>query len=103
MNKILSIRVVKAVGLTLSFLILCSSCPHATMAKGQSHAAAPANSPFENFNGEEEIERLNVTISKLFDAGQYEEAIPLAKQTLSLVSAEFGQKHNKYAKALNNL
>lgn len=75
----------------------------ALIAKSDRKQQAPADSPFVNFGGQDELDRLSAQIKKLCARGEYGESLKLAEKALQLTESEFGAKHLEYARALNNL
>ncbi|MEW6207939.1 MAG: tetratricopeptide repeat protein [Acidobacteriota bacterium] len=54
-------------------------------------------------DGLEEAKRLNAEALKLYNAGRYDEAIPLAERVLAIVEKSLGKDHPEVATAINNL
>jgi tetratricopeptide (TPR) repeat protein len=51
----------------------------------------------------DEVERLNKEVVRLYNAGRYDEAIPLAERALGIGEKALGPVHPDVAQALNNL
>lgn len=51
----------------------------------------------------DEAERLSIEAVKLFKAGKYKEAVPIAEKVVELREKEFGANHFKTGEALSNL
>ena len=54
-------------------------------------------------NQEGLYEQLRQAVSQLYQAGKYEQAIPLAEQALTLAKKMYGEEHPAVATSLNNL
>ncbi len=70
-----------------------------------SHAsqATVEESPFLNFQDEDQLQDINKQIEQLVAAGQYEVSLGLSQKAARLAQEQFGNQHIEYAKALNNL
>ena len=52
---------------------------------------------------QDDIEALDAEVIRLYEAGQYAEAVPIAERVLAMREKELGPEHSKVATALNNL
>ncbi len=50
-----------------------------------------------------DVKASQVTVQELYQKGQYQEAVPLAEETLKAAEKTYGPDHMEVAKALNNL
>jgi tetratricopeptide (TPR) repeat protein len=50
-----------------------------------------------------ELDRLNEQVSRLYQEGRFEQAIPLQRRVVEVVRAELGEAHPDFAAGLNNL
>ena len=61
--------------------------------------------PYRNICAQEtqDLKSLNEQVTNLYQAGKYEETIPIAKKLLELAENKFGPDHPDTATSLNNL
>jgi hypothetical protein len=52
---------------------------------------------------EQQIARLQQRSSELYQAGQFEQALPVAREVCSLVRQSVGERHPDFAQSLDNL
>ena len=87
-------------GLLLLYLVFVAwSSTNSSQAAIQERAAQSADTSA----GVEEARRLNTESEKLFDAGRYKEAVPLAERALVLREKALGVDHPEVASTLNLL
>ena len=62
-----------------------------------------ANLSASNLAGAAEGQRLNAQLTRLYQEGKYEEAVPIARQLVALAKKVLGPDHPDVATSLNNL
>ncbi len=78
-----------------AILLLLAVAPGADAASGQS--------PFAGGFAADPAEEINSQVAGLYEAGKYDEALPLARKALKLTEQTHGSQGQIVAKALNNL
>src|SRR5262249_20737669 len=63
----------------------------------------PTNPGSMQSNQQDEVKQLNIKVVQLYQAGKYDEAIPLAKQALAIGEKTLSAEHRDVADSLNNL
>lgn len=76
---------------------------HKDAASKRPASGAAQESPFKSGFEEDPCEEINDKVSSLYEAGKFEQALPLAREALKLAESKYGRDGAAVARPLNNL